>query len=306
MTIFDAHCDALMKMFVNTEISFNDSALLHVTKQSLKKAGGKVQCFAIYIPESVQPERRFSAALKMVDLFYDKILVEPEMKLVCSHADIAALKEDEIGAILTLEGCDCIDQDLLKLKTLLRLGVTSVGLTWNNANFVADGALEPRGAGVSSFGREVIKLLNEQSIWCDVSHLSESAFWDAIELADYPIASHSNVYNLCPHPRNLKDDQIMALLKKNAVIGVTFVPQFLTKKVKASIADILKHIDYIASLGGEHQIGFGSDFDGIDETVDQLSSYKEYDNLVNELEKQYTADFVKSLLFDNFVKKYRR
>ena len=108
------------------------------------------------------------------------------MKLIRSHGDIAALEENEIGAILTLEGCDCIGQDLLKLQTLLRLGVTSVGLTWNYANMVADGALEQRGAGVSSFGQEVIRLLNAQSIWCDVSHLSEAAFWDTIQLADSP------------------------------------------------------------------------------------------------------------------------
>ena len=234
MKIFDAHCDVLMKMFVDSKISFNDSEKLHITKQSLLNNDAKVQCFAIYIPENVHPDLRFSAALQMVDLFYEKILVEREMKLICSYEDIVAIEESEIGAILTLEGCDCIGQDILKLQTLLRLGVTSVGLTWNYANNVADGALEPRGAGVSGFGQDVIRLLNEKSIWCDVSHLSEAAFWDTIQLANHPIASHSNVYNICNHPRNLKDDQIQALLKKNAVIGVTFVPQFLTNQPSAS------------------------------------------------------------------------
>lgn len=306
MKIFDAHCDVLMKLFVDPMISFNDSEQLRITKQSLINNGAKVQCFAIYIPESVFPEMRFSAALQMVNLFYEKILVEREMKLIRSHADIDTLKENEIGAILTLEGCDCIGQELLRLQTLLRLGVTSVGLTWNYANMVADGALEQRGAGVSGFGQEVIRLLNEHSIWCDVSHLSEAAFWDTIQLAAYPIASHSNVYTLCTHPRNLKDEQILALLKKDAVIGVTFVPHFLTNQPVASIADILKHIDYIAGLGGEHQIGLGSDFDGIDQTVDQLSSYREYHHLVNELVKNYSTEMVKGILFDNFVNHYPR
>jgi len=306
LPIFDAHCDVLMKMFINPEISFNDSHILHVTKRALIETNGKVQCFAIYIPESVPPNRRFTAALSMVDIFYEKILAEPEMKLVRSKADINSLKEGEIGALLTLEGCDCIGQDILKLKTLLRLGVTSVGLTWNYANFVADGVLEKRGAGLSSFGEEVIVLLNEQSVWCDVSHLSEAAFWDTIQRAAYPIASHSNVYHLCAHPRNLKDDQIRALLQKQAVIGVTFVPQFLTSQISATIADVLQHIDYIASLGGERQIGLGSDFDGIDETVIGLSTYRQYNDLCNELVKRYSADFVKGLLFTNFVNHYPR
>lgn len=304
MKIFDAHCDVLMKLYLDPLLSFNNSEQLHITKHSLIKNGAKVQCFAIYIPESVPPSMKFSVALKMVDLFYEKILIEPEMKLIRSRIDLESLKDNEIGAILTLEGCDCIGHDLLKLKTLLRLGVTLVGLTWNYANMVADGALERRGAGVSSFGLEVIQLLNEKEIWCDVSHLSEAAFWDTIQAADYPIASHSNVYNLCPHPRNLKDDQIHALLKKGGVIGVTFVPQFLTTHSIASIADILKHIDYIAGLGGQHQIGLGSDFDGIDQTVHQLSSYREYHHLVNELEKRYSAHFVKGILYDNFMKCY--
>lgn len=306
MKIFDAHCDVLMKMYMDPKITFNDSERLHITKQSMIKNSAKIQCFAIYIPESIDPNLRFSSALQMVDIFFEKILSEREMKLVTSRANITALKEHEIGAILTLEGCDCIGQDLFKLKTLLRLGVTSVGLTWNYANFVADGALEPRGAGISNFGQEVIRLLNEEVIWCDVSHLSEAAFWDTIQLSYYPIASHSNVYSLCPHPRNLRDDQILALIKKDAVIGITFVPQFLTNKQMASITDILKHIEYVASLGGVHHIGLGSDFDGIDKTVVGLSSYREYHHLVNELVKHYTADIVKGILFENFVKHYPR
>ncbi|GAA3323810.1 hypothetical protein GCM10020331_049170 [Ectobacillus funiculus] len=65
--------------------------------------------------------------------------------------DILTLQEEEIGALLTLEGCDAIGSSLTRLQTLYRLGVRSVGLTWNYANAVADGALETRGAGLSDF-----------------------------------------------------------------------------------------------------------------------------------------------------------
>lgn len=304
LQIFDAHCDVLMKMYNNPKISFHDSHMLQVNKKELKGHHGKVQAFAIYIPESVHPELRFPAALNMVDIFYESVLMEPEMKLIRSKADISALQSDQIGALLTLEGCDCIGQDIGKLKVLLQLGVSSVGLTWNYANAVADGALEPRGAGISLFGKEVITLLNQQLIWCDVSHLSEAAFWDTMEIADYPIASHSNVFQLCPHPRNLKDNQLQALFKKNGVIGITFVPQFLTEQTSATIADILRHIDYVASRGGDKHIGLGSDFDGIDTTVEQLASFRQYPNLINELQKHFSENFVNSLLFDNFVNNF--
>ncbi|MFJ7751860.1 dipeptidase [Peribacillus muralis] len=304
LAIFDAHCDVLMKMFIDPELSFLNSDKLHITKRGLLDVGGKVQCFAIYIPEKVHPDMRFQAALAMVDIFHEKILAEPEMKFIKSKSDIESLTESEIGAMLSLEGCDCIGNDLLKLKTLLHLGVSSVGLTWNHANLVADGALEARGAGLTEFGEEVVTLLNERAIWCDVSHLSEAGFWDTIKRAEYPIASHSNVHSLCSHPRNLKDSQIRALLQKKGVIGITFVPQFLSNGDSASIKDILKHIDHVCSLGGEKQIGFGSDFDGIDHMVDNLTSFKDYHILINELNKFYSSEFVKGLLFGNFARHF--
>jgi len=215
--------------------------------------------------------------------------------------DIQALKHNEIGAILTLEGCDAIGTSLIKYKTLLRLGVSSVGLTWNYANAVSDGILEERGAGLSTFGKNVVKENNLVDAWTDVSHLSVKGFWDVLELAKYPIASHSNAYTICNHSRNLSDDQIKALISKNGMIGITFVPHFLNENGSAHITDVLKHIDYICALGGEFNLGFGSDFDGITETVIGLSSYKNYEDLINLLLKYYKEEQVKRFLFSNFV-----
>ncbi|KAF0995588.1 hypothetical protein BJQ97_02250 [Geobacillus sp. TFV-3] len=255
--IFDAHCDVLMKLWQDRSLSFYDGASLHVTLSGMAEAGVKVQCFAIYIPETVPEEARFTVALEMVDIFFSRVIEAfPSMKFVRTKHDIASLKEGEIGAMLTLEGCDAIGSSLVKLKTLLRLGVASVGLTWNFPNAVADGAWEKRGAGLTAFGRQVVELLNEAKRWVDVSHLSEKAFWDVIEMARFPIASHSNAYRLCPHPRNLTDEQINALIEKDGLIGVNFVPYFLTMdKNGATIADVLRHLDHICALGGNKTSG---------------------------------------------------
>jgi membrane dipeptidase len=305
LSYFDGHCDVLYKMFIDKTINFQNSDKLHVTKSNLQKGGAKIQCFAIYVPESVHPDMRFEAALSMATIFYDKILQpNADLKFIRSQKDINELKNGEIGALLTLEGCDAIGGDLLKLKTLLRLGVSAVGLTWNYANAVADGALEPRGAGLSLFGRETVKLLNKQAIWVDVSHLSENAFWDVMEHAEYPYASHSNTYNLCPNPRNLRDDQIKAMIEADSVIGITFVPQFLSGTNTATITDILRHLDYICSLGGEDHVGFGSDFDGIDQTVKGLASAVDYPNLINELTRYYTSTQVEKFLYTNMTKRF--
>ncbi|WP_027408763.1 dipeptidase [Anoxybacteroides tepidamans] len=303
--IFDAHCDVLMKLWLNRSLSFYDSKKLHVTLQSLILTKSKVQCFAIYIPEHVPEEVRFTAALEMIDLFFEKIIARfPNMKFVQTKADIDALSEHEIGAMLTLEGCEAVGKNLVKLKTLLRLGVVSVGLTWNWANSVADGAWEERGAGLTHFGKEVVRQLNEMKRWTDVSHLSERAFWDVIEIAQFPIASHSNAHFLCGHPRNLRDEQIQALIKKDGVIGITFVPYFLTEKPKQAIlTDVLRHLEHICSIGGARHVGFGSDFDGAEETTVGLENARCYENLINELQKRYSETEVERFLFRNFYER---
>ncbi|WP_175989084.1 dipeptidase [Bacillus sp. Marseille-Q1617] len=303
--IFDAHCDVLMKLYIDPDnLSFQSKQDMHITYPQLNEGGSKVQLFAIYIPSYLKPGQRFHAALNMVNLFHRKIL-DPHhnVKLVTSKQDIDNLSQNEIGAMLTLEGAEAIEEDLEKLETLYRLGVRSVGLTWNWANAAADGALEPRGGGLTNFGFEMVNFLNEKKMWTDVSHLCEKAFWDTLEASLYPIASHSNAYSICPNPRNLKNDQIEALIKKDSVMGVTFVPPFLNKNGSAVLTDIVRHVEHICSLGGEDHVGFGSDFDGIDQTVKGLSSYQQYDNLIGTLQRYYSDKQIKKFLFGNFHKR---
>lgn len=304
MRIIDTHCDVLYKLFMKPELDFRKSGELQVNLEGLTASGTKLQFFAIYVPESVHPDLKFQAALRMADLFYERVLTpNPQMKLVKNRQDIAVLQDQQIGAVLALEGCDAIGQDLLKLRTLLRLGVRSVGLTWNYGNYAADGALEERGAGLSRFGRQVVALLNETETMCDVSHLSERAFWDVIDTSRRAFASHSNCHSLCSHPRNLRDDQIKALINKNSVIGITFVPEFLSGRKDAEIDDVLRHLEHICALGGEDHAGFGSDFDGIDFTVSGLSANEQYLNLIDALQKYYSEIQVKKFLYLNMAER---
>lgn len=304
MKIFDAHCDVLFKLFMNPDLDFASSKELQVNLDQLITSRTKVQFFAIYVPESVHPDLKFQAALRMVDLFYEKVLSpHHHMKLVKSKEDIRGLGDNEIGAMLTLEGCDAIGQDLLKLRTLLRLGVRAVGLTWNYGNYVADGALEERGAGLSRFGKQVIKVMNDTNTVCDVSHLSERGFWDVIETSSQMFASHSNCHSLCSHPRNLRDDQIKAVIERDSVMGITFVPEFLSGTKDAVIDDVLRHLEYVCSLGGENHVGFGSDFDGIEFSVKKLAGNDQYENLWNVLQKYYSDIQVKKFLFSNMAER---
>lgn len=311
MKIIDTHCDALLKLQQgkrgsvsgDTPLNYRSTTLLDTNLNWLKAGQLMTQFYAIFINPEVPSDEKWQHALEQIDLFYEEILGKnPEMKHIKQWDDLNHLQEGEIGAALTLEGADAFGNDLVKLRHLYRLGVLSIGMTWNNANLCADGAGEPRGGGLTLLGKEVVKLNNEHQVFTDVSHATVKGFWDILELADYPFASHSNARAICDHPRNLYDDQVKSMFAKSGLIHVVFNPPFINEEQDAAtISDLIKHIDHLCSLGGEKQIGFGSDFDGISTFVDHLANASAYQNLINELLKFYTEEQVRGFANQNFL-----
>ncbi|MCP8616448.1 dipeptidase [Salirhabdus salicampi] len=300
--IIDAHCDVLYQLWKNPSLHFKDSPELRVNYHKWMKSDVKVQCFAIFVPDDVPDDLQFRVTLDMVNLFYENIIAPYEnIKLVKTKSDIQQLQEHEKGAMLTLEGCHPIGQDVVKLKTLLHLGVRSVGLTWNNSNATCDGIGEERGAGLTSFGYDVVETLNTYGVWADVSHISYQGFWDVLDVAEYPVATHSNAYDLMPHKRNLDDKQIKALIDANGFIGMTFVPEFLTTDNRAHVKHVVQHMEKILELGGEDVIGLGSDFDGTSGVVKGIKDHEEYNSFVKQLEKTFSKTTVHKLTFQNFL-----
>jgi membrane dipeptidase len=301
--VIDLHCDALLKLQEGKgTFRFADAKELDTNKERLLQGKVKVQCFAIFIEPDVVSDHKFHAALEQIDYFYKEVLGKnPDMKHIKNWSDFDQLKANEIGAMLTLEGVDAIGNDLSKLHILYQLGVRSIGLTWNYANLAADGAGEPRGAGLTLFGKEIVGFNNDHEILTDVSHLSDRAFWDVIELAKYPIASHSNARKLCNHLRNVTDEQAKALFEKNGMIHVVYHPPFIKENGNVTIADLIKHIDHFCSLGGVSHIGLGSDFDGINTYVKDLEDASKTQNLINELLKYYREEEVRGFAYRNFL-----
>ena len=303
MNIIDLHCDALMKLQeAHGRLRFVDAPGLQTNKTRLQRGQIKVQCFAIFIEPEIKGDQKFQAVLEQIDYFYKEVLGKnPDMVHIKEWSDFDRLKIGQIGAMLTLEGVDPIGNDLAKLHILYQLGVRSVGLTWNQANLAADGAGEPRGGGLTLFGKEIVEFNNEHQILTDVSHLSDKGIWEVIELAKYPIASHSNARALCNHLRNLTDEQALAMFEKGGLIHVVYHPPFVKETGEVTISDLIKHIDHFCSLGGVKQIGFGSDFDGISTFITNLEDASKSQNLINELLKCYSEDVVRGFAYQNFL-----
>lgn len=311
MKIIDTHCDALLKLqlanngqaYGVSPLSFYDAKEIETNVVRLEKGQTMAQFFAIFIYPDIPDHLKWQHALEQVDLFYTEILGKnPQIKHITKWEQLDELKDGEIGAVLTLEGADAFGNDLMKLRQLYRLGVMSVGMTWNNANLCADGVGESRGGGLTDFGREVVRLNNEHYIFTDVSHASVQTFWDIIDESDYVIASHSNARTVCDHVRNLDDEQAKAIFDKGGLVHVVYNPPFINEgRTDATIGDLIKHIDHFCELGGVKQIGFGSDFDGIDNFITKLGHSGEQQNLINELLKYYSEDEVKGFAYQNFL-----
>lgn len=303
MKIYDLHCDVLYKLAkADSPISFTDSPLLQANKERLEAGKVALQVFAVFVSEGFPKEKQFMEAVRQIEFFHTEIVGKhDDIVAIYKWEQLEALQEGQIGAVLSLEGLDMLDGDIEKLKLLLSHGVKLVGLTWNGANALADGAAEESGTGLTSIGEEVVTLLNEQNIIIDVSHLSEKSFWDVLPKAKWLMASHSNARSICDSNRNLTDRQLKALIARDSPIHIVYYPQFINNSDKnVDMSDLVQHVDHIVSLGGEHLIGFGSDFDGISEFVDGLEDASKTQGLVNYLLKSYATEKVQGFTSQNF------
>jgi membrane dipeptidase len=182
--------------------------------------------------------------------------------IVYRYEDMVKIRESgKIAVVLGMEGMSGLRGNVSLINVLYRLGIRHGMLTWNEENEFATGVGSPnKDRGLTPLGIKVLRRMEELGMIVDVSHANEKSFWDIYENTEKPfIASHSNVYNLCKVPRNLKDDQIKAIAERGGVIGINAWPDFIDE-VNPSMENLVRHVDYIADLVGIDYVGFGFDF----------------------------------------------
>ena len=146
--------------------------------------------------------------------------------------------------------------------------------------------------------------MNSLGMIADLSHSSDSTFWDVIKITEKPLlVSHSNSRVLCNHPRNITDEMFFALMENGGVLGINFYPTFLENEPKkASLKSIFKHIEHFLELGGENHIGFGSDFDGVDALPQEIRDISSFSVILEEMERRnYPKELIEKLFYQNMM-----
>lgn len=219
----------------------------HSDLNRMLKGGLDVQVFSIFCDGKQSNPYQF--ANREIDTLYAWIHRNPKKMMLVTNPEQLdeAVKEHKLGAMIGVEGGHMIEDDLGKLDSLYQRGARYMTLTWNNNTSWATSAEYESGhqkddtsnqkKGLSQFGKQVVKRMNELGMMVDLSHTGEQTFWDAIAVSTKPVLiSHSDAYALSPVFRNLKDDQIKAVAKNGGVIDLNFYPAFLDSTVSAKEA----------------------------------------------------------------------
>ena len=274
--VLDSHCDTPMFFPQGVDFGTRDNRIL-VDLHKMDDGRQDVVTMVAYL-EQPKPGVKYAdiapfpvaGPREYADLIFDKI-----QQIVDAHPDHLALARNLAEVIdnknhrrhtimLGIENGQAIDHSLQNLDHFAARGIVYMTLCHNGDNDICDSA---RGTatwgGVSPFGREVIKRMNELGVMVDLSHGAESSFYDALDISTQPIVcSHSSCRALCDHPRNLTDDQMRRLAAKGGVMQVTAYPGFLQINGEADILHLMLHLDHAVEVMGIEHVGLGTDFDG--------------------------------------------
>lgn len=305
MVIVDAHCDTLT-MVVNNNIDLYENTLHWDIKRALNYEGF-VQFMAIFQdPNKTKPT--FEKAIQYIQRAEGFEKQYSQFKVCRRFQDIEDnLKHKRVCAVLTIEGGDALEGKTENLHTLYDKGIRCITLTWNYPNELGDGASSSRHRGLTSFGCEIIKLMQEKGMLVDLSHADEKTFWDCIKISAKPIvASHSNARAVHDNPRNLKNEQIKAIADTGGVIGINFYTEFIAKPGHVDTGTLIRHIEHICEVAGVDAVGLGADFDGIDSLPVDVKGVESLDIILNKLAvMNYSEAEIRKFAGENYLRVLR-
>lgn len=274
----DLHCDTItVCMEKDRELAHND---LHISLEKLQKGSKWCQAFAIFLPDAYRGEAAVDYYRRALCTFHREMEKNSDrIRQVQTVPEVEHCFEDGLfAALLTVEGGSALAGELSRVETLRRDGVRILTLTWNGPNELGSGNVTQN--GLTHFGVQAVREMEELGIVVDVSHLNDRGFWDLCRVAKKPfVATHSNSRAICGHSRNLTDEQFIEIRNRGGLVGMNYYRNFIVDGGKTQdIGDLVAHIQHFLELGGEDVLALGSDFDGAD-VPDYLNSLEKVDNL---------------------------
>jgi len=264
--LIDLHCDTLTDSKYtstgNLDTLNDPKRVLSLT--SIPKDLHWAQFYAVFIPDEIRGQDAIDYFEFNRNSFYRQMEKFEEKIMPCRT--LADMKEawstGKTAAFLSIENGSALAGDLKRAKVVADQGVRALTLVWNGENELGSGHTTDH--GLSDLGKAMIAELEKQGIIVDVSHLNDSGFADLLKIAKKPfVATHSNARAVCSHKRNLTDDMIQEMVRRDCLIGLNYFVKFIKDDgdVK-NLDDLYRHVEHFLKLGAEKNLALGSDFDG--------------------------------------------
>ena len=312
---------------------------------------------SIYIPSRLQEEPGESPKLadSLINMVRGIADAHPDKFRVTTSVDqmIRNFEEGVMSLPLGMENGSPIEDKLERVAEYHAKGIRYITLTHAKDNLICDSSYDTTAThgGLSDFGREVVREMNRVGIMVDISHVSDSTFWQVVEMTDVPmIASHSSVRHYTPgFERNMNDEMIKRLGGEGGVIQINFGSTFLDgtlrtrqdslrevfrerlaaagienygdpgtdslqaafqeefPKLYSDVEMVANHIDRVVELAGVDHVGFGSDFDGVGDSLPTgLKDVSDFPNLIYVLLKRgYTDEDIEKMCSGNVIRVWR-
>ena len=302
LSVFDLHCDTVTEL-LGQDLSASTSLRrnsLHIDLERMKQYDAYAQCFAFWsttdlkLPKGLKPEDVFWREVSVLQDGIDKN--SDLIRQARSGDDVRKNREEGmISAIFTLEGPAGIGFEPAKLQKLHDLGFRISTLGWNEKNCLTGSHVT--GGGLTKRGREYVKECQRLGILVDVSHISDEAFWQIMDMTERPvIATHSNSRHVHPSSRNLTDDMFRAICKTGGVAGFNLYTDFIGENPTVDTA--CDHIFHWLELDPEgNHIAIGGDLDGISEMPEGFRGVQDYPKLATRLLERGLDEMILNQIF---------
>jgi membrane dipeptidase len=299
---------------------------LHTDIARLRQGHVGGQFWSVYVPATLKGADAVQATLEQIDVVHRLDATYPDtFELALTADDVVRIhKAGKIASLIGMEGGHSINNSLAVLRLMYDAGARYMTLTHSANNDWADSATaDPVHNGLTPFGKAVVGEMNRLGMLVDLSHVAPKTMHDALDVTAAPVIfSHSSARAISGHARNVPDDVLGRLQQNGGVVMVTFVPGFVSEKLRtfqslreaeearlkslysgepqnvkdglakwdaanprpvATISDIADHIEHAIQVAGEDHVGIGGDLDGIGTTPADLTSVADYPKLFAEL-----------------------